>query len=249
MIKEILIVEDDVRTRNTIEKFCCSIPIAEGALFIHADNGLDAYRVLGERQPDIMFLDMELPGVNGRELLDMLMLNQFSINIVIISGYDSFEYTKKAIQYGTIDYLLKPVNRRQIHQVLERIDKSDYLCRKKYGKLPPLDIVMKDSKNGVGMMEEIKDYIDTNFTEQITLSELSQRFHYSREYISREFKRQFGMGIIKYMNEVRLERARIYLTRGVSPHEAGAKVGFLDDSYFSRLFKDKFGSTPKKYQI
>ena len=39
MIKEILIVEDDVRTRNTIEKFCCSIPIAEGALFIHADNG------------------------------------------------------------------------------------------------------------------------------------------------------------------------------------------------------------------
>lgn len=57
------------------------------------------------------------------------------------------------------------------------------------------------------------------------------------------------MGIIKYMNEVRLERARIYLTRGVSPHEAGAKVGFLDDSYFSRLFKDKYGSTPKKYQI
>lgn len=250
-MNHILIVEDDERTRHTIETFCRNTAAAEHALFYHAANGMEAYTFLERIQPDIMFLDMEMPGMNGRELLDCLMEQGRHVNVVIVSGYDSFEYTRKAIQYGSVDYLLKPVNRKQVSDVLTEFTKKDENAGG--GSLP-----WKPEKDMVGeggqeplltrqVLEQIKAYIDANYVKSISLFELSELYHYSREHISREFKKQYGMGVIKYMNDLRLERARVLLAAGASVKETCTRSGFLDDSYFSKLFKEKYGVTPGKF--
>lgn len=233
IISRILIVEDDPRTRKTIERFCQEIPETQKTQITGAANGLEALACLKEAKPDVMFLDMEMPGMDGRELLSHLMEYESHINVVVISGYDGFDYTKKAIQYGAVDYLLKPVNRKQVHDILVKISHS-----------PDLASAEQAEEAGIAA---IRAYLDHAYSETITLGILAERFHYSREYISREFKKQYGTGVVRYLNDLRLERARVLLRQGMTIQNICVKVGFSDESYFTKLFKEKYGMTPKKY--
>jgi len=83
----------------------------------------------------------------------------------------------------------------------------------------------------------------------LSLTSLSEQFHYSREHLSREFKNQYGIGLIKYINDVRLERARALLSKSTPVNEVCTRVGFFDDSYFIKIFKHKYGMSPKKYSM
>lgn len=250
MLEKILIVEDDPRTRRTIEKFCREVKAAKQAEFCHAENGQEAWEILMDsiekKLPfDLMFLDMEMPGMGGKELLERLLKQKIRLNIIVVSGYDGFQYTRKAIQYGTVDYLLKPVNRKQVHEILETLDQRDEEEKAR----PFLRPDFVPDYHGPGeAMESIRAYMEKNYEEPITLADLAERFHYSREYISREFKKQYGVGIIRFLNALRLERARILLERGASVKRACEESGFSDDSYFARLFREKYGLSPKKYQ-
>lgn len=250
MLEKILIVEDDPRTRRTIEKFCREVRVVKEAEFCQAGNGQEAWEILEDsiekKQPfDLMFLDMEMPGMGGKELLERLLKQKIRLNIIVVSGYDGFQYTRKAIQYGTVDYLLKPVNRKQVHEILETLDQRDEEEKAR----PFLRPDFVPDYHGPGeAMESIRAYMEKNYEEPITLADLAERFHYSREYISREFKKQYGVGIIRFLNALRLERARILLERGASVKRACEESGFSDDSYFARLFREKYGLSPKKYQ-
>ena len=62
-----------------------------------------------------------------------------------------------------------------------------------------------------------------------------------------DFKKEYGLGLIHYLNDLRLERARVLLAQGFSSQKTCEKVGFTDNSYFARLFKEKYGKTPQKY--
>ncbi len=250
MLEKILIVEDDPRTRRTIEKFCREVKAAKQAEFCHAENGQEAWEILMDsiekKLPfDLMFLDMEMPGMGGRELLNMLVKQGVRLDVVVISGYDGFEYTRKAIQYGTVDYLLKPVNRKLVHEILETLSQQGGEEKARFYRKT---VCAWDSHGPGEVMESIRAYMEEHYEEPVTLADLAERFHYSREYISREFKKQYGVGVIRFLNDLRLERARILLEQGVSVKKACEEAGFADDSYFARLFREKYGAPPKKYQ-
>ncbi len=82
-----------------------------------------------------------------------------------------------------------------------------------------------------------------------TLSLLSERFGYTKQYIIRIFKRQFSQTPAAYINEIKLARAARYLTEtGASVETAAHQCGFEDSNYFSRQFKRKYGLTPTEYR-
>lgn len=95
----------------------------------------------------------------------------------------------------------------------------------------------------------IENHILENLSHQPTLSTLSARFGYTRQYIIRVFKRQFHTTPAAYINDVRLSRAIRYLAEGsISIEEVARRCGFEDANYFSRLFKRKYGLTPSDYR-
>jgi len=241
----ILIVEDDARTRLTIENICKDNSYFENSLIRQVDNGLSAWEQIQLQIPDLLFLDIEMPGITGIELLDKLIVNEIHLNIIIISGYDGYEYTRKAIQYGTVDYLLKPINRKQMHQLL------DPIALKLRQEKPRIDLSssIAERVNSMTSIDMVKKYIDQNYAAPLSLTSLSEQFHYSREHLSREFKNQYGIGLIKYINDVRLERARALLSKSTPVNEVCTRVGFFDDSYFIKIFKHKYGMSPKKYSM
>ena len=71
-------------------------------------------------RPDIAFMDIQMPGINGIQAIREIRKFNTTTKFIIITAYDKFDYAKEAINLGVIEYLTKPVNRRTVVEVLER---------------------------------------------------------------------------------------------------------------------------------
>jgi DNA-binding LytR/AlgR family response regulator len=88
-----------------------------------AANGIEALRLIRERAPDVVFLDIRMPGLTGievaAEIADTLSEGEHVPQIVFVTAYD--EYALKAFDYAAVDYLLKPVARERLAATVERL--------------------------------------------------------------------------------------------------------------------------------
>lgn len=93
-----------------------------------ATNGKTAYDLVTANNPDIVITDIRMPGMNGLDLIEKVRTEKPDILFVIFSGYNEFEYARKALQLETVDYLIKPVDldelTRAICKVIERYEKN-----------------------------------------------------------------------------------------------------------------------------
>lgn len=119
MIK-LIIADDEKWVRSAIKAL---IPFEKLSLTLscEASNGIEALELCRKHEPDILLTDIMMPGLTGLELIKEAHNLLPKLRIVIISGYNDFEYAKTAMKYGITDYLLKPVDENELIQVLERI--------------------------------------------------------------------------------------------------------------------------------
>lgn len=92
-----------------------------------AGNGAEALELFEQEYADIIITDIRMPVMDGITLLERLAKEPITGEgpaIVILSGYDDFEYAKSAIRYRVKDYLLKPIRRDELFEVLERIQRE-----------------------------------------------------------------------------------------------------------------------------
>lgn len=83
-------------------------------------NGVKALESIKKNKPDIVLTDIKMPGHDGIELIAKSKELGMDIAFIIISGYKHFEYAKSAMQYGVIDYLLKPIDETQLNTTLKK---------------------------------------------------------------------------------------------------------------------------------
>ncbi|MNJ52700.1 Arabinose operon regulatory protein [compost metagenome] len=102
--------------------------------------------------------------------------------------------------------------------------------------------------NSNNVIHEISDYIRKNY-QDVSLSDIANQFHLNREHISRRFKQEFGITIVNYVSQIRIDKAKVLL---LNPHlkiaEVGSAVGYDDEKYFSRVFKKLTGLSPTDYR-
>ena len=99
-----------------------------------------------------------------------------------------------------------------------------------------------------GMAKSIA-YIESHFTEPLTVSLLSQIAGFSPRHYTRRFLEITNSTPIQYINEIRLKKAVVYLESSQAPVAAiAAKCGFTDSNYFSRQFKKYYGVSPTEYR-
>ena len=91
-------------------------------------------------------------------------------------------------------------------------------------------------------------YIDSNFTENITVSDMAKKAHVSVNTLERHFKKMMNISPVKFLTQKRLARACVLLSEGKSVQETCDLCGFSDYSHFIMLFKKEYGMTPLKYQ-
>ncbi|WHH57143.1 response regulator [Petroclostridium sp. X23] len=123
MILKALIVDDEEHIRNGISQMVASLELDIEVIGKARDTG-EGIEITSREKPDIVITDIRMPGEDGLSFCEKLTKIRPQTRVVIISGYDDFEYTKRAIRTGIKEYILKPVNITELKSVLSRIKKE-----------------------------------------------------------------------------------------------------------------------------
>ncbi|MGQ7946068.1 LytR/AlgR family response regulator transcription factor [Flavobacterium sp. WC2509] len=110
-----LIIDDEPPARARLHKLLESFP-ETFRVVDEAKNGIEAVEKIYQLQPDVIFLDIEMPGLNGFELLERL--NKIPI-VIFCTAFD--QYSLKAFETNSIDYLLKPVRLERLQQTVDKL--------------------------------------------------------------------------------------------------------------------------------
>ena len=159
---KVFLVEDEMVIRRGIKN---SIDWEkEGYIFCgEASDGELAYPMIIKEKPDILITDIRMPFMDGLELCKLVKKELPNIKILILSGYDEFDYAKEAIRLGVTEYLLKPISSGKLLEALNGVSES--IRREKEDK----DLVRK-------YMEEMRENTEPEkqkFFEQMIAGNLS----------------------------------------------------------------------------
>lgn len=108
--------------------------------------------------------------------------------------------------------------------------------------------VKKDNPPLDGPVDTAKEFILTHYNEQISLEDLSRLCGYSPYYFLRTFRKTLGLPPFEYLTNIRVERAKELLAKGLSISESALRTGFYDQSHLHRHFKRIAGVTPGQYR-
>ena len=119
MAVKVFLVDDEVAIREGIR----NSRIWEDGRFTlvgEAPDGEIALSMIGDERPDIVITDVRMPFMDGMQLAEEISRQMPWIEIVILSGYDEFEYARRAMALGVQEYLLKPISAAELQSALER---------------------------------------------------------------------------------------------------------------------------------
>lgn len=113
----LLIVEDEDWIRRGIVE-CIDWLALDMELAGEAENGERALNILDNQPVDIIITDMKMPVCDGRGLLQGIEEKKYDCEVIVLSEYTDFEYTRQAIHAHVAEYLLKPIDPQQLNDIL-----------------------------------------------------------------------------------------------------------------------------------
>lgn len=119
----VLVVEDEEIERQAVEimlKYNCQ----EVDTVLSAANGIEALEVFRQERPDIVLMDINLPGANGLEVIRQMKLISAQSRYVILSAYNKFEYAQEAIRLDIVDFLIKPIQSADLQNLILKMAKE-----------------------------------------------------------------------------------------------------------------------------
>jgi two-component system LytT family response regulator len=117
-----IIVDDEELARRVLREYVAGAPGVE--VIAECANGFDAVKAIGELAPDLVFLDVQMPKLNGFEVLELI---DRQVAVVFVTAYDS--YAMKAFDAHAVDYLLKPFAKERFETALDRARQRVHAAR------------------------------------------------------------------------------------------------------------------------
>lgn len=247
-MNKVVVIEDETIIRNGIINMIRN-HINNFRVVGEANNGEEGIKVVESLRPDIILLDINMPIMNGLEMLEHIPRDLMSV--IIVSGESEFEYAKQAIRYGVTDYLLKPIEVKVLQRALEKAS-HDLEMKLKY-KTPKSDkfeVFPEYRKTDSITLLKAIDYIENNINKRITMTKLVEVTGKSTTSINARFQRDFGFTFNDYYTRLRMQKAVEKISQLDSHlYEVAECVGFNDYKYFNQVFKKVVGETPKNVQL
>ena len=171
---KVIIADDEEKTRKLIKQ---SLPLKQLRLEVcaTASDGFEALEMIKKHDPDILITDIRMPDCDGLTLIARARELKPELEIIIISGYAHFECARAAINYGISSYLLKPVNKQQLFDALEK-------CSEKSRKRRSVNLEREQLLTREGDLVRlrrslIRDLIDRQ-TGAVTNKKLDKIYHF-----------------------------------------------------------------------
>jgi YesN/AraC family two-component response regulator len=240
----LMIAEDEERIRLGIETILNKYPGGIKVVGSHR-NGMEAATQLASMKPgelDVLITDVEMPAMNGLQLIERAKAKMPDLFIIVLSGYDEFEYVRQAMRFGAADYLLKPMDKSEMFRLLQRHQETKEARTAGTGIAQPAPAKRFD--------EQVKAILGKEYNQPFDLKRVSDQVGFSPGYTSKMFKQTTGETITEYLSRLRIEKAKEFLNDHLhlKVYEIAPLVGCPDKMYFQKLFKKMTGLTPKEYR-
>lgn len=326
---KVLIVDDEYLMRKALH-----IVVSESDGFEivgEADSGSEALRLAEQLKPDIIFMDIKIPTINGLEVSQMIKKKMPNTSIIVLTAHSDFQYAQTAIQIGVDEYLLKPCSFDRIREILKEYQKNhvekntysseliQYLTDKDFENMidmiqsvirriferatnedmiyRELKAILSDVLDLIPCMDEdyreiyekkfqisesiCKDvvlsefwlfdlvdevfkqrsiqnypqlikvftYLEDNMKKDVSLQSAASYSDLSLSYLSRLFKKEFGINFTNYIGIKKVRKSKKLLKdseMGVA--DVAFELGYNESSYFCKVFKGIEGVTPTQYR-
>ena len=211
-----------------------------------AASGIEAINVIDDLKPDIAFVDISMPFMDGIEFTQTATGRYPNLVIIIMTAINQFEYARRCVSLPVFDYMLKPMVRTEITKVLQRakkmLDASNAIWEE-----PKVEHTGASADES-NTTELIKKFVEDNFADsKLNLAYIAQHFGFSASYLSRKFKQETGSNFIEYLTNLRMKKAMQIARANVKMYQAASEVGIPDPNYFSRCFKKYAGMSYSEY--
>lgn len=120
---KVLIVDDEKYVISLIERLVDWEKLGMEVIG-SAGDGVQGIRMVEELKPDILIADVKMPGFDGISLIKKVREIDRDVRFIMISGHKRFEYAKSVMKYNVEDYLLKPIDKQELEDILEKIRKE-----------------------------------------------------------------------------------------------------------------------------
>ena len=178
-----------------------------------------------------------MPLVSGMEVAKYIYEHLLPTKVIILTAYADFEYAKLAIEYDVCGYIVKT----------SAIEELPAMLRKAIAKLT-LPSMLQEEEFPEDILSKLQKYIEDNYMEKLTLSQIAEEVHANGSYLSHLYKSKTGQNLFDAINKMKLKKAKEYLVQGKRISEIATLVGFEDVSYFSRVFKKYESCSPRDYE-
>lgn len=159
---KVLIIDDEPYVREGL-KYIIDWKANGFEVCGEASNGDEGYDRILELKPDVILLDIQMPGRQGLDILKDIRNKGVNGKFIIISGYSNFDYAKKAIRYGVKDYLLKPIEEEELLEIVLKLKKEIEEEKKSQSYLEQNKTALRHYLLGQLILnKEIKEYEDVN---------------------------------------------------------------------------------------
>lgn len=219
---------------------------------ITAVDGIDGCEKATSQLPDIIISDVMMPNFTGTELCEKLKNDQRTshIPIILLTARETLLYKIEGLETGADDYIVKPFNLKYLEVRIWNLLESRIKLREKYSRdltLQPTNLAITsiDEK----FLERTLRYIEENMAdENLSVEGLSKEVGMSKTTLYRKLKALTNQNTNEFIRTVRLNRAaQLLKQQKLNVSEIAYLVGFNDQDYFRKCFKEKFGCTPKAY--
>lgn len=211
-LKKVIIIDDEPLARSIVKSFLSTKENIE--IVAECNNGYEGVKAIEEHQPDLIFLDIQMPKINGFEMLEIIDENP---SVIFTTAFD--EYAIKAFETSAIDYLLKPFTQERFEKALTKWGDSISSESKKenidtiIGKQPDehLRIVVKEKgvikiipTSDVYYLEAYDDYVKVHTKEKYYLKKKTMSY-YEKSLDTKDFIRIHRSFIININQLTKIE--------------------------------------------
>lgn len=213
-----------------------------------ANSAKQAQEAFQSHTIDVMVSDIEMPQGNGLELFEWVKVYYPAVECVYVTCHPEFDYVRKALQLGSADYVLKPIDYEELDDILCRL-----VERRGRHTAPPAQTARPaapaETNEKDDVIGTVKRYVREHIQEDIYIADIAGQVFLNEQYLMRTFKKATGLSILEYITNERLRLAQELLVDTDLPiNRVADAVGYGNYSYFTRLFKRNMGLTPQAFR-
>lgn len=244
----VMLVEDDDSTRYMYSKMK-SWGKYGFQIVCEATNGRQAIEIIKNQDIDIIFTDIHMPFVNGIDMIKEIRKYYPKIQFVLVSACNEFEYVREGLRLGALDYIIKPMEEKNLSFVLKRaIEIFGELRKHRSSELLESVIPNKDCMSD-SLVLNIGHFIEKHINENLVIDDVADEMCMNKDYLGKLIKRKTGISFRNFYNGIKIAYSKPLIQSGqYKIYEISEFLGYSSPDYFTQLFKNAVGMTPAEYR-